>query len=129
MCIWMCSNELHDCTFGHMACLMVGRAKRSQREPGARTVTKRTGMIQTLVICGTIAIGALGIAPSVAEAQSRGSLQVNANVVQTDNAFRALEAARVAVRTGTTIEAGRSISGAPTVARVATVREQRAVVV
>ena len=112
-----------------MVCLKAWRAKRSQREPGARTVTKRTGLIQSLVICGTIAIGALGIFPTVAEAQSRGTMQVSANVVQTDNAFRALEAARMAVRSGSTIDAGRSINGAPTVARVATVRENRAVVV
>lgn len=92
-------------------------------------MSQRTGMIQTFVICATIALGAIGIAPSVAEAQSRGMLQVNANVVQTDNAFRALQAARVAVRTGSTIEAGRSINGAPTVARVATVRDERTVVV
>lgn len=92
-------------------------------------MSKCTGIGRTLVICATIAIGAIGIVPSVAEAQSRGVMQVNATVVTTDNAFRALEAARLAVRTGSSIDAGRSINGAPTVARVATVREKRAVVV
>ena len=92
-------------------------------------MSKRTGMIQSVVICATIALGALGFAPSLAEAQSRGMLQVNANVVQTDNAFRALQAARAAVRSGAAVDAGRSANGAPTVARIATAREERVVVV
>jgi len=92
-------------------------------------VTTRPGMIKGLVICATIAVGAVCVAPSVAEAQSRGTLQVSANVVSTDNAFRALEAARAAVRAGTPTAAGRSVNDAPTVARVALVQERRSVVV
>jgi len=92
-------------------------------------MTKRPGLIKGFVICATIAVGALVLGPSVAEAQSRGMMQVSANVVSTDNAFRALEAARTAVRAGVPTAAGRSINGAPTVARVAVTEERQTLVV
>lgn len=82
-----------------------------------------------IVTAATLAIAAIGIAPSVAEAQGRGTMQVQAQVVSTDNAFRSLDAARAAIREVSNPAASQSRVAAPTVARVAMVREPRAVVV
>jgi hypothetical protein len=96
---------------------------------GARHVLKHLRMIKKFVIWATIAVATVGIAPAIAEAQARGMMQVTASVVSTDNALRALEAARVAVRGFQLTASGRRIEAAPTVARVAVAREDRRMVV
>lgn len=92
-------------------------------------MTQRTSMIAKFVTMVTIAIAAIGIAPAIAEAQARGSLQVSAQVVSTDNAFRVLDAARAAVSSVTGSSATRALETAPTVARVTVARDPRSVVV
>lgn len=92
-------------------------------------MTQRTGMIAKVVTMVTIAIVAIGIAPAIAEAQARGTLQVSAQVVSTDNAFRVLDAARAAVSSVTGSSATRGVETAPTVARVTVARDPRSVVV
>jgi hypothetical protein len=90
--------------------------------PRPRSITK----VVTFV---TIAIAAIGIAPAVAEAQARGTMQVSAEVVSTDNSVAALEAARAAVSSASTPATGRGRKAAPTVARVSVKRNPRAMIV
>jgi hypothetical protein len=86
-------------------------------------VSKRAHLTPAVV---TVAIG---IAPSVAEAQGRGTLQVSASVVSTDNAFRSLQAARAAISSIARPATHESADAVPTVARIALARDRHAVVV
>ena len=92
-------------------------------------MTKRPTLIAKVVTVVTIAVLAIGIAPRAAEAQARGSLQVSASVVSTDDAFRALHAAREAVANVSRPAAERRTETAPTVAEVSVARDPRALVV
>jgi hypothetical protein len=96
---------------------------------GARDVTKRTRIIAKVVTAVTIPILALGIAPIVAEAQARGTMQVSARVVVMDDAVRALDAARAALSNLAGQPAPRRPETAPTVARVSVARDPRSIVV
>lgn len=89
----------------------------------------RPRMIAKVVTAVTFAAIAIGIAPAVAEAQGRGIMQVSANVVSTDDAFRALQAARQAVASVTQPTVASRTDDAPTVARVSIVRDPRSLVV
>ena len=82
-----------------------------------------------LVTFVTIAAAVLGIAPTVAEAQARGTLQVSAQVVSTESAFRTLEAARAAVSSVNVAFATRGQKPAPTVARVSVTRNPQSLIV
>jgi hypothetical protein len=108
-----------------------GRAEREQKRVsrGARPVILRPGSIIKVVTFVTIAAAAVGIAPSVAEAQARGTMQVSAQVVATDNAFQALNAARSAVSSVSTPAAARRPEAAPTLARVTVSRDPRKLIV
>ena len=92
-------------------------------------MSQRPSSIAKIVTAVTIAILAIGFAPDTAEAQARGMMQVSASVVSTDDAFRALDAARAAVANlGQPAQAIRT-NTVPTVARVSIARETRSVVV
>lgn len=92
-------------------------------------MTLRPRLITKVVTTVTIAILAIGMAPAVAEAQGRGIMQASATVVSTDDAFRALEAARAAVSSVGQPAAARRAETAPTVARVSIARDPRSLVV
>ena len=92
-------------------------------------MTQRTKSIAKVVTAVTIAILAIGIAPSLAEAQARGTLQVSAKVIVADNAFRALDAVKAAVSSVGRPDAARGANSAPTVARVSVARDPKALVV
>jgi hypothetical protein len=92
-------------------------------------VSQRPRSITKFVTALTIAAAAIGIAPVVAEAQSRGIMQVSASVVSTDDAFQALQAARSAVSSVVSPARTRSAETAPTVARVSVARDPRSIVV
>ena len=92
-------------------------------------MTSHHGSIARSVTVVTIAVGSFGIAPRIAEAQSRGTMQVSANVVSTESSFSALEAARTAVSRGNTQAAIRRQKTAPTVAQVSVKRDPRRVIV
>ena len=82
-----------------------------------------------IVTAITIGAAALGIAPAVAEAQSRGIMQVSASVVSTDQAVRSLDAARAAASRVVRPAGITSHETAPTVARVSVARDSHNVVV
>jgi hypothetical protein len=92
-------------------------------------VSQRPRTVHELVICATIALAAIGIAPAIAEAQSTGMLQVTATVVKADNAFRTLDEARAALRIERALPGRWRANGVPTVARIAIMRNRRAIVV
>jgi hypothetical protein len=89
----------------------------------------RQSWIRQLVTGGAIVMALIGIQATAAEAQSRGTLQVSATVVDSDDAFRALSAARAAVRPAAGQATASGQNAVPTVARVAVARRPRAVVV
>jgi hypothetical protein len=89
----------------------------------------RARLTPGFVTAATLAIAAIGIAPTIAEAQGRGTMQVSARVVSADNAFRSLDAARAAIREVSQPTARDGAEAVPTVARVALVRDRHAVVV
>ena len=91
-------------------------------------MTLRTRYLARNVTVVTIAVGSVGIAPCVAEAQSRGTMQVSANVLAAENSFTALAAARAAVSI-LDATATRRQKSAPTVARVSVKRDPSTVVV
>ena len=92
-------------------------------------MTQSSKLIAKLVTAVTLGIVTFGITPMVAEAQSRGTMQVSAQVVGTDNAFRALDAVRAAVSGVVRSDAARRTDSAPTVARVTVARDPKALVV
>lgn len=92
-------------------------------------MTTRPKNLKSVVTAVTIAVAALGIAPSLAEAQSRGIMQVSAQVVSMDESVAALSAARTAVARVARPADVRRPETAPTVARVSVARDPRAIVV
>ena len=77
----------------------------------------------------TIAVLALTVCPTAADAQGRGIMQASATVAPTESAFRALQAARDAVSNGAPARGARHRETAPIVARVSVARDTRSVVV
>ena len=77
----------------------------------------------------TLAVLALTVRPTPADAQGRGIMQASATVAPTESAFRALQAARDAVSSGGSPDGVRRTETGPIVARVSVARNPRSVVV
>ena len=92
-------------------------------------VISRPGFLPGIVTLVTITVIGIGISPSVAEAQARGTMQVYATVLESQSGLQVLSAAREAVSSTGNPSAARRPVDAPTVARISVRRDRRLVVV